>query len=62
MVLPGAYSKVDRKASPRVRFRVKVKLWLHPRSKIFNSNSLKDKYLKLFDKTNPLHLVSNLKP
>lgn len=37
-VFPGAYSKIDRKASPRVRFRVKVKLWLHPRSKIFNSN------------------------
>lgn len=40
MVFPGAgaYSKIDRKASPRARFRVKVKLWLHPRSKIFNSN------------------------
>ena len=24
MVFPGAYSKIDCKASPRVRFRVKV--------------------------------------
>ena len=62
MVSSGAYPIFNPKTKPRVRVTVRVKVGLHPRSKIcLIQISFKDKSLKVFVKTNLLHLVSNFK-